>query len=47
MINTIDRYTKALKFYALKANYSFSPIDDNIPVVNKDGGKIARKELNL
>ena len=40
------RYEQALDFYARKYNYSYSPIDDNIPKVNLDGGETARKALN-
>jgi hypothetical protein len=43
--NKIEQYEKALRFYARKGNYVYSPIDDNIPEVNKDGGDVARKAL--
>lgn len=45
-MDTINsRYKQALEFYALSANYAYSPIDDDIPNVNKDRGKIAKKAL--
>lgn len=41
----VERYEKALEFYARKLNYSQSTVDQDIPVVNKDAGEIARNAL--
>lgn len=40
-----ERYKKALEFYARKLNYSQSTVDQDIPIVNKDNGQIARNVL--
>ncbi len=39
------RLRKVLEFYAMRHNYAYSALEDNIPKVNLDGGQKARQGL--
>lgn len=39
------RLREALEFYGRKHNYAYSALEDNIPIVNLDGGEKARQAL--